>query len=89
MVVESAIPELAKRPVGVDNAMLEPAKRRLLVEGVGPVQQNDPKLLQMHLRCSADTPVQQKDAKLLQVHLRCSANKAIVDGIDGRTLGLF
>ena len=46
MVVESAIPELAKRPVGVENTLPEIAKRRLLVEGVAPVQQNDPKLLQ-------------------------------------------
>ena len=50
------------------------------------MQQKDPKLLQVHLRCSANTPVQQKDPKLLQVHLRCSANKTIVDGIDGKTL---
>ena len=57
MVVESAIPELAKRPVGVENALPEPAKRRLLVEGFAPVQQNDPKLLQVHLRCSANKTI--------------------------------
>ena len=57
MVVESAIPELAKRPVGVENALPEAAKRRLLVEGFAPVQQNDPKLLQVHLRCSANKTI--------------------------------
>ena len=57
MVVESAIPELAERPVGVDHVFPEPTKRRLLVEGFAPVHQNDPKLLQVQFRCSANKTI--------------------------------
>ena len=43
MVAESAIPGPANRPVGLENAILVPAKRHLLIERVASVQQNNPK----------------------------------------------
>ena len=57
MVAESAIPGPANRPAGLENAILVPAKRDLLIERVASVQQNNPKLLQVRLHCSADKTI--------------------------------